>query len=126
MQVKCRRRGRRAVRRDDLINALLIAKNSAREMLCRLRIAAKTVCERLLVLHKLVSLCHAVIEFATAVHINFGFDRLLQALQELVYGLQKGDIGVGLVRCHLVGYGSSCGDCGACFGDIASVVRTAT
>lgn len=31
----------------------------------------------LFVLHKLVSLCHTVIELATAIHINLCFDRLL-------------------------------------------------
>ena len=42
----------------------------------------RKVCGGLFVLHKLISLCHAVIEFAMAIHINLCFDRLLQALQE--------------------------------------------
>ena len=49
--------------------------------------------KHLFVLHELVSLCHAVIEFAMAIHINLCLDWLLQALQKRLYGLQEGDIG---------------------------------
>ena len=56
-------------------------------------VVKRKVCGRLFVLHELVSLCHAVIEFAVAIHINLCLDWLLQALQERVYGLQEGDIG---------------------------------
>ena len=67
--------------------------NGAREMPCCLRIAAKAAYGGLFVLHKLVSLCHAVIELAVAIHVNLCLDRLLQALQKRLYGLQEGDIG---------------------------------
>ena len=80
-------------RRPD--KCLAACGNGAKEMLCRLRIAAKAACGGLFVLHKLVGLCHAVIEFAVAIHINLCLDRLLQALQKRLYGLQEGDICAG-------------------------------
>ena len=49
----------------------------------------------LFVLHELVGLCYAVIELAVAIHINLRLDRLVQALQKHLYGLQEGDIGAG-------------------------------
>ena len=50
-------------------------------------------CGGLFVLHELVGLCHTVIEFAMAIHVNLCLDRLLQSLQKRLYGLQEGDIG---------------------------------
>ena len=40
----------------------------------------REVCGRLFVLHKLIGLCHAVIELAVTIHINLCLDWLLQAL----------------------------------------------
>ena len=40
-----------------------------------------------LVLHELSSLCHAVIEFAVAIHVNLCLDWLLQSLEKCLYGL---------------------------------------
>ena len=53
----------------------------------------RKVCRGLLVLHELISLRHAVIELAVAIHINLCLDWLLQSLQKCLYGLQEGDIG---------------------------------
>lgn len=43
----------------------------------------------LFILHKLISLIHAIIEIASTVHINLGADRLAQSLQERIHGLQE-------------------------------------
>ena len=75
---------RLTARRPD--KCLAACENGERKMLCRLR-------KWLFVLHELISLCHAVIELAVAIHINLCLDRLLQALQKRLYGLHEGDIG---------------------------------
>lgn len=43
----------------------------------------------LFILHKLISLIQAIIQLATTKHINLGADRLIQALNERIHGLQE-------------------------------------
>lgn len=54
--------------------------------------------------HELVGFRHALVEVASAVHINLGVDRLVKTLHKRVYGGYERDI-----RCAAVGYQSISG-----------------
>lgn len=58
--------------------------------------------QALFVLHKLISLCHAVVKVATAVHIYLCRDRFVKTLQKGGYGLQESRIACGGVTYQFV------------------------
>ena len=74
---------------------------TARYMICHTP-RGGSMAKTLFALHKLVGLCHAVIEISTAIHVDTRLNGLIQALHERADGLQEREVCIGLGNAHIV------------------------